>query len=84
MNEPERRALILQLRTGTSDAEQRATTLATIMAGMTRFEIGKLIEPGKALPVGDPSQEVLMVIHACKREMIEKECASLIEPPARF
>ncbi|MDO8320691.1 hypothetical protein [Rhodoferax sp.] len=79
MSEQERRALILQLCTGTSDAEQRATTLATITADMTPFEIGKLIEPGKALPVGDPNQEVLKVIHARKREMIEKECADLIE-----
>jgi transitional endoplasmic reticulum ATPase len=79
MSEPERRALILQLLTGTPDAEQRAATLATITAGMTPFEIGKLIEPGKALPVGDPNQEVLKVIHTRKREMIEKECAGLIE-----
>lgn len=79
LSEPERRALILQLLQGTPDADARATTLASITAGMTPVEIGKLIEPGKALPTSDPNQEVLQVIHARKREMIEKECAGLIE-----
>ncbi len=79
LSEPERRALILQLLQGTPDADARATTLASITAGMTPAEIGKLIEPGKTLPASDPNQEVLKVIHARKREMIEKECAGLIE-----
>ncbi|MBA3057012.1 MAG: AAA family ATPase [Gammaproteobacteria bacterium] len=79
LSEPQRRALILQLLQGTADCEQRATTLATITAGMTPAEITKLIEPGKTLAVNDPNQEVLKIIHARKREMIEKECAGLIE-----
>lgn len=79
LSEAQRRALILGLLQGTADAEPRATTLATITAGMTPAEITKLIEPGKTLPVGDANQEVLKVIHARKREMIEKECAGLIE-----
>ncbi|TXT41366.1 MAG: ATPase central domain-containing protein [Comamonadaceae bacterium] len=79
LSEMERRSLILQLLQGTPDAEQRASTLATITAGMTPAEIGKLIEPGKTLPASDPNAEVLKVIHARKREMIEKECAGLIE-----
>jgi len=79
LSEPERRALILQLLQGTPDADARATTLASITAGMTPAEIGKLIEPNKTLPASDSSQEVLKVIHARKREMIEKECAGLIE-----
>lgn len=79
LSEPERRALILQLLQGTPDADARATTLASITAGMTPAEIGKLIEPGKTLPASDPNAEVLQVIHARKREMIEKECAGLIE-----
>ena len=79
MSEPERRTLILQLLQGTPDADTRATTLASITAGMTPAEIGKLIEPGKVLPTSDPNAEVLKVIHARKREMIEKECAGLIE-----
>ena len=79
LSEPERRALILQLLQGTADAEARATTLATITAGMTPAEINKLIEPGKTLALDNPNEEVLKVIHTRKREMIEKECAGLIE-----
>jgi transitional endoplasmic reticulum ATPase len=79
LSEPERRAMILQLLQGTTDAEARATTLAAITAGMTPAEITKLIEPGKATPTVDANAEVLKVIHARKREMIEKECAGLIE-----
>jgi transitional endoplasmic reticulum ATPase len=79
LDEAQRRALILQLLAGQSEAEQRASTLASITAGMTPAEIARLIEPGKALPQGDPDQEVLKVVHARKREMIEKECAGLIE-----
>ncbi len=79
MDEAQRHALILQLLAGTPEAEQRAATLASITAGMTPAEIAKLIEPGKALPEGDADQEVLKIIHARKREMIEKECAGLIE-----
>lgn len=79
LSEAQRRTLILDLLQGTADAQARATTLATITAGMTPAEITKLIEPGKTLPEGDANQEVLTVIHARKREMIEKECAGLIE-----
>ncbi|PKO30211.1 MAG: ATP-binding protein [Betaproteobacteria bacterium HGW-Betaproteobacteria-9] len=79
LSEAERRALIGQLLEGTPDATARADTLATITAGMTPAEITRLIEPGKTLPEGDADQEVLKVIHARKREMIEKECAGLIE-----
>lgn len=79
LSEAQRRTLILQLLQGSPDAEARANTLATITAGMTPAEITSLIEPGKALPPGDANEEVLKVIHARKREMIEKECAGLIE-----
>lgn len=79
LSQAQRRTLILQLLEGTPDAESRANTLATITAGMTPAEIARLIEPGKELPVGDPNEEVLKIIHTRKREMIEKECAGLIE-----
>lgn len=79
LSEAQRRTLILQLLEGTPDAESRANTLATITAGMTPAEIARLIEPGTELPVGDPNEEVLKIIHTRKREMIEKECAGLIE-----
>ena len=79
LSEAERRTLIGQLLEGTPDAQERANTLATITAGMTPAEITRLIEPGKTPPPGDADQEVLKVIHVRKREMIEKECAGLIE-----
>ncbi|MBK6999663.1 MAG: ATP-binding protein [Rhodoferax sp.] len=79
LREEQRRTLILELLRGTPDAENRATTLATITAGMTPAEIARLIEPAKTLPAIDANQEVLKVIHTRKREMIEKECAGLIE-----
>lgn len=79
LNEAERRALIAELLQGTPEAQARADTLATITAGMTPEEITRLIEPGKTLSEGDADQEVLQVIHTRKREMIEKECAGLIE-----
>ncbi|MDB5930530.1 MAG: ATPase, central domain protein [Polaromonas sp.] len=79
LSEAQRRALIAQLLRGTPDADTRADTLATITAGMTPGEITRLIEPGRVLPDGDANEQVLKVIHARKREMIEKECAGLIE-----
>ena len=48
LNETERCALILQLLQGTPDAESRAATLATITAGMTPAEIGKLSKTSPA------------------------------------
>ena len=78
-SESDRRALIEELLQGSADAQSRAATLATITAGMTPDEITKLIEPGKMVPVKGANDEVLKVIHSRKREMIEKECAGLIE-----
>ena len=79
MSESQRGALIAKLLKGTPDAEQRAATLATITAGMSPDEITRLIEPGKATAAGDVNAQMLQVIHVRKREMIEKECAGLIE-----
>ena len=79
LSEAERRELIRPLLEGSPDADQRASTLATITAGMTPVEITRLIEPNKVLSDEKPNQDVLRVIHARKREMIEKECAGLIE-----
>ena len=79
LSEAERLGLIRPLLSGTADAEQRAATLATITAGMTPAEITRLIEPNIVLPEDKPNQDVLQIIHSRKREMIEKECAGLIE-----
>lgn len=79
MNEEDREHLILKLLVGSPDAATRAKQFAGITAGMTAEEIGKLVEPSKALPVSDPIEAVLRLIHVRKRELIEKECAGLIE-----
>lgn len=79
LNEAQRRTLILGILKGKPDAEKRATTMAAITAGMTPGEIIAMVEPGTELPAIDANEEVLKIIHARKREMIEKECAGLIE-----
>jgi len=79
MSEAEREALILQLLAGSPDAAERAKRFAGITAGMTADEIVKLVEPTRALPSDDLDEDVLRLIHARKRELIEKECAGLIE-----
>lgn len=79
MSEPERERLIAQLLAGAPDAAERARRFAGITAGMTAEEIVKLVEPTKAVPSSDPDDDVLRLIQARKRELIEKECAGLIE-----
>jgi hypothetical protein len=79
MSEPEREKLIAQLLAGAPDAAERARRFAGITAGMTAEEIVKLVEPTKAVPSTDPDDDVLALIQARKRELIEKECAGLIE-----
>lgn len=79
LSETQRRALILGILKGRPDAEKRAMTMATITAGMTPGEIIAMVEPGAQLPALNADDEVLKIIHARKREMIEKECAGLIE-----
>ncbi len=79
MSEPEREKLIVQLLGNAPDAPQRAKRFAGITAGMTADEIVKLVEPTKTVPCDDPEEDVLRLIQARKRELIEKECAGLIE-----
>lgn len=79
MSEAEREALILQLLAGSPDAAERAKRFAGITAGMTEDEIVKLVEPTRSVPSDDLDEDVLQLIHARKRELIEKECAGLIE-----
>lgn len=76
----ERIALIGELLAGTPQAQERAEKLASITAGMTPDEIRRLIDPDKPLaPSFDPDQEMLEAVRKRKRELIEKECAGLIE-----
>lgn len=80
MLEAERAALIRTLLQGQPNAEDRALKLAAITAGMTPDEIRHLVDPTKTLPGNaDPYAEMLEVVRQRKRELIEKECAGLIE-----
>jgi transitional endoplasmic reticulum ATPase len=79
LSEQQRRSLIVGLLQGSPNAEQRAQRLAAITAGMTPGEIQQLVDPTRALPEEDPAGEMLAVVRQRKRELIEKECAGLIE-----
>ncbi len=80
MQEEQRLAFIRELLAGQDNAEARAIKLASITAGMTPDEIAQLIDPAKNVSVNaDPYAEMLEVVRKRKRELIEKECAGLIE-----
>jgi transitional endoplasmic reticulum ATPase len=78
MSEDERAALIAKLLADSPDAAERARKFAGITAGMTAEEIVKLVEPAKVRPSEDADEDVLRLIYARKRELIEKECAGLL------
>ncbi|MGB7990910.1 MAG: AAA family ATPase [Candidatus Methylophosphatis roskildensis] len=80
LSERERSTLIAELIAGSPNATERAAKLATITAGMTPDEIRRLIDPARPIPDdADPDQEMLEAVRKRKRELIEKECAGLIE-----
>lgn len=80
LSQAERLKLIAQLLAGTPNAAARAEKLADITAGMTPDEIRRLIDPERPPePDSDPDQEMLAAVRKRKRELIEKECAGLIE-----
>lgn len=82
LGERERLGLIRSLLGTSADAQQRASKLAAITRGMDTEEIRHLINPDHPLPetdAGDPFAEVIELVHRRKREIIEKECAGLIE-----
>jgi AAA+ superfamily predicted ATPase len=82
LNEGDRLKLIRSLLGDSPDAPERATKLAAITRGMEPDEIRHLINPAHPLPetdAGDPYAEVIELVHRRKREIIEKECAGLIE-----
>jgi len=80
MNHGQRRTLIAELLQGSPQAAERAEKLAAITAGMTPAEIRQIVDPTRRLPASDdPAGEVLAVVRQRKRELIEKECAGLIE-----
>lgn len=64
------------------DAERRADKLAALTGGMGLDQIRHLISPEVSAPEGDQRDsyaEVMELVHRRKREIIEKECAGLIE-----
>ncbi|WP_257386869.1 ATP-binding protein [Tahibacter caeni] len=82
LGERERLELIRSLLGASADAEQRAGKLAALTRGMDTDEIRHLINPDHPLPetdAGDPYAAVIELVHRRKREIIEKECAGLIE-----
>ena len=80
MSHAQRRTLIAELLQGSPQAAERADKLAAITAGMTPAEIRQIVDPTRKLPASeDPAGEVLAVVRQRKRELIEKECAGLIE-----
>ncbi len=80
MSQAQRRTLIAGLLQGSPQAAERAEKLAAITSGMTPAEIRQLVDPTRALPEnGDPASEMMAVVRQRKRELIEKECAGLIE-----
>ncbi|GAB3382692.1 ATP-binding protein [Lysobacter fragariae] len=82
MDEADRRALVLKLLGDSPNAVARAEKLTAVTAGMDAEEIRNLINPEHPLPEHDdldPYADVIELVHRRKREIIEKECAGLIE-----
>jgi len=81
-DEVERTKYIVELLGGSPAAVERARKLAQITQGMPRAEIRRLIAPDGPVTTpadSDARNEVLRLIAARKREIIERECFSLIE-----
>ena len=79
LNEDDRRAFIAGLLGDTENAAGRAAEFAKVTAGKTREAIRNLIAPGQPAPATPIEHEVLAVIRQRKREILEQECAGLIE-----
>jgi transitional endoplasmic reticulum ATPase len=83
LDDKERHAFILKLLGKSADAEVRARKLASLTRSMSEDEIRHLINPeaaaAKAPGKLDALSEVLALVRARKREIIEKECFGLIE-----
>jgi transitional endoplasmic reticulum ATPase len=82
LNDAERERFIASLLGGTKDAAVRAAKLAGLTRGMDLDDVRHLINPDQPLPETqqhDPYAAILELAHRRKREIIEKECAGLIE-----
>jgi transitional endoplasmic reticulum ATPase len=82
----EREAFIAGILGGGPDATERAKKLAALTAGLEREEVRKLLAPGAPQPAAaavSPAerarQEADRLIARRKREILERECFSLVE-----
>jgi transitional endoplasmic reticulum ATPase len=82
----EREAFIAGILGGTADAPARAKKLTTLTIGLTRDEIRRLLAPGAPDPTGPATdaaerarREADRLIARRKREILERECFSLVE-----
>lgn len=80
----EREAFIAGILSGSPDAMARAKKLGGLTVGLTKDEIRKLLAPGAPEPVSpDPAElarkEADRLIARRKREILERECFSLVE-----
>jgi transitional endoplasmic reticulum ATPase len=80
LSDDARTAFLSTLLAGQANSEDRAKQLSKITAGKTEEEIRELVAPDAPHTEHDPAgkQEMLRVIHARKRELIEQECFGLI------
>ncbi len=79
LGEAERSRFILGLLGNAPDAAARADAFARVTAGMSQAAIQALIAPERSLPETEGDEAVLAIIRQRKREILEKECAGLIE-----
>ncbi|MBB5017279.1 SpoVK/Ycf46/Vps4 family AAA+-type ATPase [Chitinivorax tropicus] len=81
LSDDHRRALIVSLLPTSADIDARADKLTKLTRGMDADEIRHLLNPDVQLqhPASDPYADVLDLVYARKREIIEKECEGLIE-----
>lgn len=82
LDDQKRYAFILKLLGTSPDAEARAKKLSALTRSMSEAEIRHLVDPSSKPPAEsrtDSLAEVLALVHARKREIIEKECFGLIE-----
>jgi len=77
-----RESYLLSLLGQAKGALERAKKLAQLTKGMSNDEIKNLVAPGTTVPEAtdeDGKDEILNLIYARKREIIERECFGLVE-----
>ncbi len=78
----DRERFILSLLGDAADSKERASKLASLTSGMGYEEIRKLVAPNAAAPAaedGAARKEIDKLIARRKREILERECFSLVE-----